>query len=351
VKVGIVGPAMAGKSTLFTLLTGVNPDPAAKGTPAQATARVPDQRVVRLSDLFRPKKTTYAALELVDFPSFGKGCAISAEEAGRLKACAALVMAVRAHRDPAVPWPVSPVRPQASFLNFWHEMILMDLCQVESILTKNKDRKRTPEATRLLERCRDMLEAAKPIYTGSWNEREAVYLDGIALLSARPMLVAVNLDEEQLLAGDYDGREELLASCREAGYPAVEFCGTVEKEISQLSSREQADFLAGYGLSESGITRLASAVFSLFHLITFFTVGEDEVRAWTVRKGTAARAAAGRIHSDLERGFIRAEVIDFDEFISLGGSLKAAREQGKLRLEGKEYLVRDGEIMHVRFNV
>ncbi len=350
-KVGIVGPALSGKSTLFSLLTGVEPGPAGKGAPPQATARVPDPRLIRLSEIFRPKKTTHAVIEFVDFAPFGGNCEISGEVAGRLKACDALVMVIRAHRDPAVPWPSSPVRPESSFLGFLYEMILNDLCQAESILSRNKDRKRTPEETRLLERCRALLEDTRPICAGTWSEQEAAYLRGIAFLSARPLLVAVNLDEEQLLARDYDGRKELLSACGEAGYPVVEFCGSLEKEISRLGRQEQAEFLAGYGLTESGITRVAAAVYDLLSLCTFFTLGEDEVRAWTVREGTPARKAAGRIHSDMERGFIRAEVIGFEEFMALGGSLKTAREQGKLRLEGKDYPVRDGEIIHVRFNV
>jgi GTP-binding protein YchF len=350
-KIGIVGPALAGKSTLFALLSGLEPGPAGKGAPPQATARVPDERLTRLAEILRPRKTVYAVIELVDFPALGSNCEIGAETAGRLKVCDALVMVIRAHRDPAVPWPSAPVKPEASFLGFLHEMILIDLCQVDSVLAKNKDRKRTPEETKLLERCREMLEETRPIFLGNWTEQEATYLRGIAFLSARPLLVAVNLDEEQLLAGYYDGKEELLASCREAGYPVVEFCGTIEKEISLLPPQEQVEFLAGYGLAESGITRLAAAVFGVLGLCTFFTLGDDEVRAWTVRAGTPARRAAGRIHSDMERGFIRAEVIAFHEFIDLGGSLKTAREQGRLRVEGKDYPIRDGEIMHVRFNV
>ncbi len=349
-KIGIIGPAMSGKSTLFQLLTGMAPSSGGKGSVPQAAARVPDSRIDALVDIFKPKKTTFAAIEFADFPALGRGCEVSGETAGRLKTCDALAMVIRAHRDPSVPWPAEPVNPFASFESFLHEMVLNDLCQVEALLSKNKDKKRTADEQRVLEAAQKLLEETKPLSTGQWSAEDLPALKNYAFLSSRPVLVAVNLDEEQMLTRDYEKRDELLSSCQEAGYPVVEFCGSLENEISSMEKEEQTEFLSEYGLSESGISRLAAAAYSLLHLCSFFTVGEDEVRAWTISKDTPARRAAGKIHSDIERGFIRAEVIGYDEFMALG-SLKVARDQGKLRLEGKEYPVRDGDIINFRFNV
>lgn len=349
-KIGIIGPAMSGKSTLFQLLTGMAAGSGGKGGVPQAAARVPDTRVDTLVEIFKPKKTTYAAIEFADFPALGSGCEVSGETAGRLKTCDALAMVIRAHRDPSVPWPAEPVNPFAAFENFLHEMILNDLCQVEALLAKNKDKKRTADEQRVLEAGMKLLEETKPLSTGEWAIEDLPALRNYAFLSSRPVLVAVNLDEEQMLTRDYEKRDQLLQSCKDAGYPVIEFCGSLESEISRMEKQEQAEFLAEYGLRESGIARLANAAYSLLDLCSFFTVGEDEVRAWTIKAAIPARKAAGKIHSDIERGFIRAEVIGYEEFIDLG-SLKVARDQGKLRLEGKEYPVRDGDIINFRFNV
>jgi ribosome-binding ATPase YchF (GTP1/OBG family) len=191
----------------------------------------------------------------------------------------------------------------------------------------------------------------KPLSSGIWSETALPYLRNFAFLSLRPVLVAVNVDEDQLQEKSYEGRAALNKQCQAAGYPLIEFCGTLEKEISQMEPSEQQVFLAEYGLAQSGIARVAAAAYQLLNLVSFFTVGEDEVRAWTINAATPAKKAAGKIHSDMERGFIRAEVIHYEEFMALGASLKTAREQGKLRLEGKDYLVQDGDIINFRFNV
>ncbi len=349
-KIGIIGPALSGKTILFQLLTGAC-GTNSKGTVLQGAARVPDERIEELVKIFKPKKTTYATVECADFPSLGSGCEITGEIAGRLKACDALAVVVRAHNDQSVPWPKSPVPPDTAFSGFLHEMILSDLCQVETILARNKDKKRTPEEERVLRKCQELLEETKPIFAGSWSADDEPVLKNYAFLSSRPILAAINLDEEQLQNLTYEGRASLQTLSKENGYPLVEFCGSLEMEISRMNKQEQEVFLAEYGLTQSGIARFAAAAYSLLELISFFTVGEDEVRAWTVRSGTAAKKAAGKIHSDIERGFIRAEVINYTDFLALGGSLKVARDQGKLRLEGKEYLVKDGDIINFRFNV
>ena len=351
-RIGIVGPSLSGKTTLFQLLTGASTGSSHKGGIPQGAARVPDERVDALTDIFKPKKVTYASLEFADFPSLGSGSEVTGEVANRLKAVDALAVVVRAHRDPSVPWADAPVSPDQAFSGFLQEMILNDLVQVEELLSRNaKDKKRTADEKRILEACQELLEQTRPLSAGTWSDEDLPTLRNYAFLSSRPVLVAANVDEEQLQEKDYEGRDNLVAECTEAGYPLVEFCGTLEAEISQMDKQEQKDFMSEYGLTESGIARLAAATYKLLHLISFFTVGEDEVRAWTINVGTPAKKAASKIHSDIERGFIRAEVINFVEFRELGDSLKTARDQGKLRLEGKEYPVQDGDIINFRFNV
>lgn len=348
-KIGIIGPPMTGKSTLFALLTGK--ESAGKGALPQAPAKIPDYRLDELSAAFKPQKTTHATIEFVDFPALGAGFELDGETASRLKTCDALVVVLRAHRDVTVPWPQDPVTPDTAFSSFLGEMLLSDLCQVENLVSGKKEKQRTPEEKALLSECKELLEQELPISSRSWSEDQERILKNFAFLSARPALVAVNLDEEQLSSGEYEGRDALLSLCSASGYPVLEFCGTLEMEISLMDKSEQEAFLAEYGLSESGISRVARAAYKLLGLCSFFTVGEDEVRAWTIKEKTPARRAAGKIHSDLERGFIRAEVIGFEQLKELGFSLKAAREQGKLRLEGKDYPVTDGDIITIRFNV
>ncbi|MCR3923210.1 MAG: YchF family ATPase [Firmicutes bacterium] len=350
-KIGIIGPALSGKTTLFQLLTGAISASGNKGGIPQGAARIPDLRADELTSVFNPKKTAYATVEFADFPSFGTGGEVSGEMAGRLKALDALAVVVRAHRDPSIPWPKEPITPDKAFASFQQEMILTDLVQVETLLARNKDKKRTAAEEELLQACQLLLEEMKPISAGTWSDEALPFLRNYAFLSSRPVLVAINVDEEQLVEHTYNGRDELVTQCQEAGYPMVEFCGTLEMEISQMELPEQQEFMAEYGVTQSGIARLAAAAYQLLDLISFFTVGEDEVRAWTINAMTPAKKAAGKIHSDIERGFIRAEVIHYDEFMSLGGSLKTARDQGKLRLEGKEYIVHDGDIINFRFNV
>lgn len=350
-KIGIIGPPLSGKTTLFQLLTGTASGTATRGGVPQAAARVPDRRVERLAEIFKPRKLTYASVEFADFPALGQGCEISGEAATKLKVCDALAVVIRAHTSPSVPWPRLPTLPEEAFANFFDEILLNDLCQTEALLARAKDKKRSGEETQTLEACKVLLESSKPLLSEAWSVEELSVLRNFAFLSSRPCLVAVNLGEEQLLSGDYEGRLELRALCATAGYPLIEFCGTVEQEISRVGQEEQQEFLAVYGLKETGVARLASAAYNLLGVCSFFTVGEDEVRAWTIKTGTLARKAAGKIHSDIERGFIRAEVIGYEEFLSLGGSLKRARELGKLRLEGKEYPVQDGEIINFRFNI
>lgn len=349
-KIGIVGPASAGKTTLFRLLTGAAPA-RSKGGLTIGTAHVPDERLDRLSAVFKGKKTVYAALEFCDLPPLGAKSEISGETAGKLKSLDALTVVVRAHRDPTVPWPGEPVAPDKAFSSFQEEMILTDLLQLDKILGRKKDKGRSQEETAFLEKCQSLLEEMKPLSSANWDAGELPCLRNYAFLSSRPVLVAVNIDEEQLQDHIYDGQRELLSLCEKASYPVIEFCGTLEIDISEMDKEEQAEYLAAYGLKQSGIARLAAAAYRLLDLISFFTVGEDEVRAWTVKNFTPAKKAAGKVHSDMERGFIRAEVINFAEFMSLGASLKIARELGKLRLEGKDYPVCDGDIINFRFNV
>ena len=226
-KIGIIGPAMSGKSTLFRLLTGATATTGKGGIP-QGAAKIPDKRLETLSTVFRPQKTIFATVEFTDFPALGAGGEMSGELTSRLKTLDALAVVVRAHQDPAVPWPAEPTSPAAAFSAFLEEMILTDLVQVEKHLSRNKDKKRTPAETRLLERCRELLENMKPLAGASWREDELPILRNYAFLSLRPVLVADNLDEAQLQEGSYLSEEAITKLCRESEYPLLTFCVTLE---------------------------------------------------------------------------------------------------------------------------
>lgn len=351
-KIGIIGPAASGKTTLFNALTG---GAAATGGYGAArvnvgAASVADERVDSLSEIFKPKKTTHAAVNFVDAPGVGDaGAAKNAEAIPQaLEGADALLVVVRAFEDAGVPHPNEIVDPARDLADVRFDLMLRDLAVVERrverlerLVQLKKDPAEAAEFA-LLGRIREVLEDSRPVRSMEMSEDEARSVKGFGFLSAKPLLVVVNAGEDQL--GDADAFAKLN------GETPVVLAARLEEELAQLSEDERAEFLADYGLESSALDKVIQAAFSLLNLRCFFTVSEEEVRAWPVRAGTIALHAAGTIHSDLERGFIRAEVISFPDFMA-AGSLSAARDRGTLRLEGKDYVVKDGDIFHVRFNV
>ncbi len=351
-KIGIIGPAAAGKTTIFNALTGGAASTGGYGAMRVnvGAASVRDARVDELSGIYQPKKTTYAGVNFVDAPGVGDGGAAKGAETipQVLEGADALLVVVRAFEDAGVPHPNESIDPARDLSDVRFDLMLRDLAVVERRMERlerlvrlKKDPAEAAEFA-LLGRIREVLEGSRPIRSMELGEEETRSVKGFGFLSAKPLLVVVNVGEEQL------GEADAFAGL--GGEKSVVLAARLEEELAQLPAAERAEFLADYSLESSALDKVIRASFSLLNLRCFFTVGEDEVRAWPIRAGTIALHAAGTIHSDLERGFIRAEVVSCTDFMA-SGSLATARDRGTLRLEGKDYVVKDGDIMHVRFNV
>ncbi len=351
-QIGIIGLPLAGKTTLFNLLTGGQAvTGGGRGQVNVGVARVPDRRLDVLAAMFRPRKVTPATIEFTDLAGFVPGETDRAKLNAFLQSVRrsdALLHVVRAFESATLPHPLGSVDPARDAREVDTELLLADLQVAEAARRRSSEEE---AQLALLRRCRAALEEGRPVrHLGLANEEERL-LRGYAFLTARPLLVAVNLSEEQLRAGDYPGRAALEEHCRRQGSgEPVAFCGAVEAEIAALDEADREAFLKEYGLAEPGIARVARAAYAALGLISFLTAGEQEVRAWPIRRGLTAREAAGKVHSDMEKGFIRAEVVAFDD-LAAAGSLKAARDRGLVRLEGRDYVVRDGDVIVFRFNV
>lgn len=346
-KVALVGFRGSGKTSVFNALTGQSAETGfgKKGAANLGRIRVPDERIDALAKIYSPKKVTYAEIQFVD--AAGPEDAPQRSESGleaslvaAIREAEALVHVVRGFTNAALSRAPDPVRDLAAFED---ELILTDQVQVEKRIERLKKEKRGPELE-LMEKILAGLEEGKAIRRLGLGPEDIANLSGFSFLSQKPMLVVVNLAEDAVAEGAPAAVQD---AARERGVEAVAMCATLEAEIMAMGPEDQAAFLADLGLTEPARARFIQAAYGLLDLISFLTAGEDEVRAWTIRRGISARAAAGKIHSDIERGFIRAEVTPFAEFIRLGSEAKV-KEAGKLRLEGKDYVVQDGDIMHIR---
>lgn len=349
-QIGIVGLKASGKTTVFSALTGAA-GVAAGGGGAQKSnlgvIKVPDERIDKLASIFQPKKTIYTDIKFIDVPGqepkSGKG--IDVQTVTEIRTADAIVVVVRAFENPAVPSAQETIDPLRDFEAYESELVITDFIQIESRLERiKKENKKGPEAD-VLQRCKEHLEAGNPLRTLKLTESDLRVIVGFRFVSQRPLLILVNTSE-----GDESDYRELREKVRAVGGSAMTLCAKVEQEIAQLPDAEQKDFLSAMGIDRPASERFIRAAYAMLNLISFFTVGEDEVRAWTIAKGTKAQQAAGKIHSDLERGFIRAEIVGYEDFVE-AGSMSKAREKGTLRQEGKEYLVRDGDIAEIKFNV
>ncbi len=350
-QLGIVGFPKTGKTTLFNLLTASREttDKFSKSSEAHlAICLVPDDRLKSLSALYKPKKETPATVQFVDIPGVTKQVGSADLNLNRLKDVDALVHVVRAFDDEEIPHPEGSVNGTRDLASLDLELIFADLELVErriDRLEKNQKRGLTPGEKReqelLVETIKPALESETPLRQVELAEADEKRLRGFQLLSAKPLLVVWNVSEDALDTAAPDAGTDVQT---------IVMSLPIEAEISALPEDEQKDFLADLSLEEPSLERVIRASYELLGLISFFTVGEDECRAWTVPAGTVAQKAAGTIHSDLERGFIRAEVVEWDKLLELGSEAKC-REAGVLRLEGKQHVVQDGEVMHVRFNI
>jgi GTP-binding protein YchF len=341
-KIGIVGMPGVGKTTLFRALTGLAPSDARK--PLLGVIKVPDARIDRLSALYKPKKTTYAEVSFVDFPGPADptaGQALEAQGIAAMREVDALCQVVRGFEDGLFTEPPSPLREARAL---WTELLLADQSVVEKRIERLRKDRSNPRELELQEKCLAALEQETPLRRLALVGEEAKLVAGFRYLTQKPLLAVLNIGEESLGRG---APADLVAACQAEAALLLSLSCKVEMEVGELPEAEQKAFLEALGLAESARTAFIRSAYHLLDLISFFTTGEDEVRAWTIRRGTTAVRAAGKIHSDIERGFIRAEVVSYEDRIALGSEAKC-REAGKLRLEGKEYVVQDGDIVHFR---
>jgi ribosome-binding ATPase len=354
-QTGIIGLQQTGKTSLFRILTRVRVD--SRSAPNQAhvgIARVPDARVAKLAEVFKPKKITYATIEYVDIGGLQKDREKNSASLVPLREADALAHVVRLFENPAVPHEGGSLDAMRDIESVEIELILNDLEQaskrmerLEKDIKKKKDPLLETEL-QLLMRCRKALEAETPLRELEFKPEEKKMLTGFMFLTQKPMLYVLNLGDEEAAEIDRVIEKHHLEKLASKAHTAVvPFCGKIEAELADLTDAEVAEMMSAYGLTESGRDRLIQASYRLLGLISFLTCGEPECRAWTIESGMTAPQAAGAIHSDIERGFIKADVVKWEDLLK-AGSFAAAKEKAQVRLEGKDYVVQDGDVMLFR---
>lgn len=363
-KIGIIGLPLTGKTTLFNLLTNsdieVSEFSKGKIEANQGMAMVPDERIHFLSELNNAKKLNFATIEVIDVPGLEEGSSVGKGVGNQflenIRKTDTLVHVIRTFENENVIHPNGEINPMADIDTVNMELLFADLQIIENRIEKTENTRKnkvTPEQLEELEvlkKCRKGLEDGLLLNNIEFSKREEEMLKTFSFLSERPMILVVNIDEEQLESGEYPGKEELVKYSKDTNTPIIEICIKVEQEISQLDPEDKELFMNDLGISETGIDRLSKTAYDYLGLISFITAGERIVKAWTIKKGTSAPEAAGKIHSDIEKGFIRAEVCRFED-IKEHGSMSKCKELGLVTLEGKEYIVQDGDIIDFRFNV
>jgi ribosome-binding ATPase len=349
-KVGIVGFPGCGKTTIFNALTGLQAQTGFGGKTKEnmGSIKVPDPRVDRLAELHASKKKVYAEITFVDVGArpeqTSNKSGIDSQVLAAMRECDALVLVLRGFANPSLSEIPNPGKDMTSFIS---EMILSDMAPLENRSERLKKEFGKEKEKELVQRCITHLEAERPLSSLSISPEEQRTLAGFGLLTLKPLLVLLNQEEGDLAGGI---PADLAAQAAKAGLDLMGISGKIEQDIGALAPEEQPEFLNALGLTASARDRFIRQAYAKLDLISFLTTGPDESRAWPIKRGTTAQKAAGRIHSDIERGFIRAEVIPCGELITLG-SEKKARDAGKLRLEGKDYTVQDGDVIEFRFNV
>jgi ribosome-binding ATPase len=356
-KSGIIGLPQVGKSSLFKILTKAQVSERANPREAHlGVATVPDDRLDRLAAVYNPKKTIHATIQYVDVAAIGQEALKGADYLGSLRQVDSLTHVVRTFDDPSIPHEAGDIDPIRDIKNVEFDLMVSDLGQIEKRLERlEKDLKKMRSAelekeNELLKRAKAFLETEKPLREMEMTKEDKKLLRGFMFLSEKPILYVLNISESTDLGKDLDAAVAKFGLTEIATRPntgATAVCGKVEAELADMSDEDAAEFLSSYNLTESGLSRLIRKTYELLGLISFLTVGEDECRAWTINRGMRAVEAAGAIHSDLEKHFIRAETIHWDKLLE-AGSEAVARSHGTLRLEGKDYIVQDGDVMHIR---
>lgn len=365
----LTGFSNSGKTTVFNALTGLNlpttvyPTLISAGVePHVGVVKIPDRRLDKLSSIYKPGKTTYATVEYIDYAGIASGNETQNTKVFDLiKDADAIVHVVRAFMDESISHPIGSVNPVRDVKSFEAELILGDLEFIEKRLQKigeqEKKGKKQDEADKhLLLKCKNALESEISLRNIVFTDEEKRLLLPYQFLSKIPVIIVLNIDEKDINSDRVGNiRNEIEAYFKETGQgianPVLPLCGKIEMEIAQFPQDAAEAFLEDLGIKEPAMNVLCRVSYETLGLISFFTVGENEVKAWTIKKGTEAAKAAGKIHSDIEKGFIRAEVVNYEDFVSSGEDMVTAKKHGLLRLEGKGYIVRDGDIINFKFNV
>ena len=355
-KVALLGLLQSGKSTIFSAVSGKAIPPIGSTSIEEAIVRVPDERLDWLREYYKPKKTTRATIDCLDLPGFNftdeHGRAAARRLINQIRTVELLVLVVRAFENPTVPPYRNTVDLARDLAELKTELLLADFELVATRIEKLEKQVNKPTKTQthdkaelaLQKKLQETIESESPISTAIETDAERQMIRSLGFLTLKPMAVAVNVGEEQF------GNKLDFSGTIDSSVPVVKICAKLEHELAQLDSESRAEFMAEMGIGESAASKFVKSCYSALGLISFLTVGSDEVRAWPIRQGTIALDAAGKVHTDIKRGFIRAETFAFDSLKEYGNE-KALKAAGKIRLEGKEYVVQDGDVINFRFNV
>ena len=356
-NIGILGMPLSGKTTLFNLLTSQQKEIesfSSRKVQNIGVVKVADDRLTALSSIFQPKKTTYADIEIIDIPGISTDMPDKTKQEvfNQLQNVDALLLVVRVFNGSMVPGSTDPLYQIEGLV---YEILLRDLEIIGHRITRLSEAKRKIThqeeiEKQILERCQQHLSSDKLLITQALSEEELKLLSGFGFFSIKPIIVVLNLGEGNVENNKFPNQEKFNQFIQDHQMASISICGKLEMEINELSEDERKIFLHDLGFEKTGIERLSHILYEHLGLISFFTIGKDEVKAWTIHRGTTALKAAGKIHSDIERGFIRAEVVRFSDFIQ-GKSMQKVKEKGLFRVEGKEYLIQDGDIINFRFNI